>query len=164
MRVACLMILTICSGCSDKPQEARVRELIAQVVKHAELGQSGDLLELTTPDFRTTPHGVDRKKLRLRLRFGLQRFRNGTIHYPRPSVELSEGDTLAEVSFPFLTLKGHKAETAAGEQDETSWMEQMLDKARVMRIILWLRLVDDDWLIYQARLERFSGVRFTPVK
>lgn len=164
MRFTCLILLTICSGCSEKPQEARVRELIAQAVKHAELGQSGDLLELTSSDFRTTPHGIDRKKLRIRLRFGLQGFRNGTIHYPRPSVEFSEGETLAEVSFPFLTLKGEKAETAAGEQDETSWMEHMVDKARVMRITLWLRLVEDDWRIYQARLERFSGVMFTPVR
>ncbi len=159
--IACLAVLP---GCSSKPQEERVREFVAQAVALAEQGDASGLLELTASDFRTTPRNIDRRGIKLRLAMALRRFRNGTIHYPRPSVTLSGDDDMAEVEFSFLTVRGQAPEGAQGSADPEGWLEGLANKTGVMRIHLWLRLEDGDWLASQARLERFVGTGFRPVR
>jgi hypothetical protein len=154
-------------ACSSEGPETRVRKLVDEAIGLAERGDAGGLLELTTSDFRVTPSGADRKQLRGRLFFGLQRLGKGRILYPRPSVELDESAGTAAVRFSFLTVQGPRGSDGPARpenQDEESWLASLVDKTRVLRIQLWLRLEDDEWRFAQARLERFTGLGFSVVR
>ena len=165
MRVLALILaLAAPAGCSSKPQEERVLEWVAEAVSLAEQGDAAGLVDLTASDFRVSPRSMDRRQLKLRLVVALQRFRKGTIHYPRPSVTLSGDDDQAEVSFAFLTIRGDPPAEARGTADEDSWLEGLANKGGLMRIHLRLRRDGDEWLATQARLERFVGTGFKPIR
>ncbi len=153
------------AACTSRGQEARVRELIDEAVQMAQRGDAAGLMELTTPDFRVPRSGADRRQVRLRLRYALQRLRKGVIHYPRPGVGLDADELTAEVRLPFLVVRGDPPEgLESHEQDEETWIESVADKARLMRITLQLRRDDDEWRVYAASLERFSGMGFKEIR
>lgn len=155
--------LSCFGGCDDSPPAERIRARIAEAVALAEQGDGAGLLEMTSGDFRVSPGGWDARRLRLRLNFGLRRLGRGSIHYPRPSVELDAHGRRAETEFAFLTVRGEPRQNR-GRQPAADWLAELASKAGLMRIHLWWRLEDDRWLVTQARLERFRGTGFRVVR
>jgi len=168
MNVRTLTILAAVAwlaACTSKGQETRVRELIDEAVQMAQRGDAAGLMDLTSGDFRVPHTGADRRQVRLRLRYALQRFRKGVIHYHRPGVDLDADELQAEVRFAFLVVRGEPPEGLGPRgQNQKDWMEAVADKARLMRITLQLRRDDDEWRVYAARVERFSGMGFEEVR
>jgi hypothetical protein len=146
-------------GCDDSPPAERIRARIAEAVALAEQGDGAGLLEMTSGDFRVSPGGWDARRLRLRLGLALRRLGRGSIHYPRPTVELEPNGRRAETEFAFLTVRGEPRRNR-GRQPADDWLAELASKAGLMRIHLWWRLEDDRWLVSQARLERFRGTGF----
>lgn len=155
--------LVVLAGCASKPQEERLRDWVAQAVELAERGDAAGIMDMTASDFRVSPHSLDRRAMKLRLAIALQRFRQGSIHYPRPAVSLTADDQ-AELSFSFLAVQGDMPEDAKGQKDPQTWLADLANKGGLMRIQLWLRREGDDWLATQARIERFTGTGFQPIR
>ncbi len=161
--LAGLCLCASASGCHSTPLEDKLRLWIGEAVGEAERGDVNGLLDRLSGDFRLTPGGTGKQELRQRMLYVLSRTRGARIYYPRPDVDPAEDGARAEVSFLFLLLKGNVTEPA-GRKEPAEWLGELADKTRLMRITLWLREEDGDWYAYQARLEKFAGAGFKPVR
>jgi hypothetical protein len=84
------------------------------------------------------------------------------VLYPRPSVELKPDKRSASAIFPFLIVKKEMTLPNLKElyEDPQTWIEAVGEKADLYRLKLeWIKQ-DGDWLVNQARLERFTGTSF----
>lgn len=150
------------AACRSTPEEEKILRWLQEAVSEVERSDAGALLDRLSRDFRLSPAGTGKKEMGRRLLLALARVRGASVHYPRPDITLAEGGETAEARFPFLLLRGARAEDA-GRRDAAAWLEEIADRARLMRLTVWLRQDGGKWLAYQARLERFNGVEFRPV-
>ena len=160
-----LLLLIVVGGlesCSSKDEESAIRELIK---KGATLGEEQDikgLMNLTTEDLLVLPGDLGRQETRRILFAAFRHYQDFKILYPRPSVELKPDKRSASAGFPFLIVK---KETTLPKlkglyEDPQRWLETVGENADLYRLKLECLKQDGDWLVKQARLERFTGTSF----
>lgn len=161
--VLLLIALSVLESCSSKDEETAIRELVK---KGATLGEGQDikgLMNLTTEDFLALPGDLGRQETRGILFMAFRHYQNFKILYPRPSVDLKPDKRSALAVFPFLIVKKEAALPKLKElyEDPQRWLETVGENADLYRMRLeWIKQ-DGDWLVKQARLERFTGTSFS---
>jgi len=162
--VVYLLLITgsLFPACSSKDEEAVIRELVK---KGAILGEEQDikgLMNLTTEDFRALPGDLERQETRRILFVAFRHYQDFKILYPRPSVDLKPDKRSASAGFPFLIVKKETTFPKLKElyEDPQRWLETVGENADLYRMKLeWIKQ-DGEWLVKQARVERFTGTSF----
>jgi len=158
-----LISVSALESCSSKDEETAIRELIK---KGATLGEEQDikgLMNLTTEDLLVLPGELGRQETRRILFVAFRHYQSFKILYPRPNVELKPDKRSASAVFPFLIVKKEAALPNLKElyEDPQRWLETVGENADLYRLKLeWVKQ-DGDWLVKQARLERFTGTSFS---
>jgi hypothetical protein len=150
-------------SCSSKDEETAIRELVK---KGAKLGEEQDikgLMNLTTEDFLALPGDLGRQETRRILFVAFRHYQDFKILYPRPNVELKPDKRSASAAFPFLIVKKETTLPKLKElyEDPQRWLETVGENADLYRLKLeWIKQ-NGDWLVRQARIERFTGRSFS---
>jgi hypothetical protein len=161
--VLLLLFMSGLESCSSKDEETAIRELVK---KGATLGEEQDikgLMNLTTEDFLAMPGDLGRQETRRVLFVAFRHYQDFKILYPRPNVDLKPDKRSASAGFPFLIVKKETALPKLKElyEDPQRWLETVGETAD----LYWLKLEwvkqNGDWLVRQARLERFTGRSFS---
>jgi hypothetical protein len=160
-----VLLLFVVSGlesCSSKDEETAIRELVK---KGATLGEEQDikgLMNLTTEDLLVLPGDLGRQETRRILFMAFRHYQDFRILYPRPNVELKPDKRSATTAFPFLIVKKETTLPKLKElyEDPQRWLETVGENADLYRLKLECLKQDGDWLVKQARLERFTGTSF----
>jgi hypothetical protein len=161
-----VLLLIVVSGlqsCSSKDEESAIRELIN---KGATLGEEQDikgLMSLTTEDLLVLPGDLGRQETRRILFLAFRHYQDFKILYPRPSVDLKPDKRSASAVFPFLIVKKETTIPKLQElyEDPQRWLETVGENADLYRLKLECLEQNGDWLVQQARLERFTGTSFS---
>jgi hypothetical protein len=154
---------SLLSACSSKDEETAIRELVK---KGATLGEEQDikgLINLTTEDFLALPGDLGRQETRRILFVAFRHYQDFKILYPRPSVDLKPDKRFASSVFPFLIVKKETTLPKLKElyEDPQRWLETVGENADLYRLKLECVKQNGDWLVKQARLERFTGTSFS---
>ena len=158
-----LISVSALESCSSKDEETAIRELVK---KGATLGEKQDikgLMNLTTEDLLVLPGDLGRQETRRILFVAFRYYQDFKILYPRPKVELKPDPRSASAGFPFRIVKKETSLPNLKElyEDPQRWLETVGENADLYRLKLeWVKQ-DGDWLVKQARLERFTGRSFT---
>ncbi len=165
---ACFVVLLLIAvsgleSCSSKDEETAIRELVK---KGAALGEEQDirgLMNLTTEDFLALPGDLGRQETGRILFVAFRHYQDFNILYPRPSVELKPDKRSASAVFPFLIVKKETALPKLRDlyEDPQRWLETVGENADLYRLKLECIKQNGDWLVRQARLERFTGRSFS---
>jgi hypothetical protein len=161
--VLLLLFMSGLESCSSKDEETAIRELVK---KGATLGEEQDikgLMNLTTEDFLALPGDLGRQETRRILFVAFRHYQDFKILYPRPNVELKPDKSSASAVFPFLIVKKETTLPKLKElyEDPQRWLETVGENADLYRLKLeWVKQ-NGDWLVRQARLERFTGRSFS---
>lgn len=161
--VLLLITMSGLESCSSRDEETAIREFIK---KGAKLGEEQDikgLMNLTTEDFLALPGDLGRQETRRILFVAFRHYQDFKILYPRPNVELKPDKRSASAVFPFLIVKKEMALPKLKElyEDPQRWLETVGENADLYRLKLeWIKQ-NGDWLVRQARLERFTGRSFS---
>jgi len=149
-------------SCSSKDEGSAIRELIKKGATLAEEQDIKGLINLTTEDFRVLPAELGRQETRRILFVAFRHYQDFKILYPRPGVDLKPDKRSASAVFPFLIVKKETTLPKLKElyEDPQRWLETVGENADLYRLKLeWLKR-EGDWLVKQARLERFTGTSF----
>jgi len=154
---------SLLAACSSKDEETAIRELVK---KGATLGEEQDikgLINLTTEDFLSLPGDLGRQETRRILFVAFRHYQDFKILYPRPSVDLKPDKRSASSVFPFLIVKKETTLPKLKElyEDPQRWLETVGENADLYRLKLECVKQNGDWLVKQARLERFTGASFS---
>jgi hypothetical protein len=158
-----LISVSLFGSCSSKDEAAAIRELVKKGATLAEEQDIKGLMNLTTEDLRVLPGDLGRQETRRILFVAFRHYQDFKVLYPRPSVELKPDKRSASAVFPFLIVKKDTTFPNLKElyEDPQRWLEAAGEKADLYRLKLeWVKQ-DGDWLVKQARLERFTGTSFT---
>jgi hypothetical protein len=165
---ACFVVLLFITmsgwiSCSSKDEETAIRELVK---KGATLGEEQDikgLMNLTTEDFLALPGDLGRQETRRILFVAFRHYQDFKILYPRPNVELKPDKRSASALFPFLIVKKETTLPKLKElyEDPQRWLETVGENADLYRLKLECLKQNGDWLVKQARIERFTGTSFS---
>jgi hypothetical protein len=153
---------SLLAACSSKDEETVIRELVKKGAILAEEQDLRGLMSLTTEDLLVLPGDLGRQETRRILFVAFRHYQDFKILYPRPSVEIKADKRSASAIFPFLIVKKEMTLPNLKElyEDPQRWIEAVGEKADLYRLKLeWIR-PDGDWLVKQARLERFTGTSF----
>ena len=159
-----LLLVTgiLLAGCSSKEEEEVIRDLVKKGATLAEEQDIKGLMNLTTEDFLALPGDLGRQETRRILFMAFRHYQNFRILYPRPTVELKPDKRSASAVFPFLIVKKEATLPKLKElyEDPQRWLETVGENADLYRLRLECLKQDGDWLVKQARLERFTGRSF----
>ena len=161
--VLLLLFMSGLESCSSKDEETAIRELVK---KGATLGEEQDikgLMNLTTEDFLALPGDLGRQETRRILFVAFRHYQDFKILYPRPNVELKPDKRSASAVFPFLIVKKETTLPKLKElyEDPQRWLETVGENADLYRLKLECLKQNGDWMVKQARLERFTGASFS---
>jgi len=161
--VLLLLFMSGLESCSSKDEETVIRELVK---KGATLGEEQDikgLMNLTTEDFLALPGDLGRQETRKILFVAFRHYQDFKILYPRPNVDLKPDKRSASAVFPFLIVKKETILPKLKElyEDPQRWLETVGENADLYRLKLECLKQNGDWLVKQARLERFTGTSFS---
>ncbi|MBW2530728.1 MAG: hypothetical protein JRI55_04575 [Deltaproteobacteria bacterium] len=147
-----------CGGCEEQDDETALHELVKRGVAHAEKHAVGDLMALTTEDFKAVPRGGSRKEVRGTLMMAFKHYGVFDIRHPRPDIEVDPSGKLATVRVPFLIVRQGRSVPDLGElyDDPQRWLEEVGEIADPYHLQLQAVKRDGEWFVKQARLK---GVR-----
>ena len=161
--VLLLIAVSMLEACSSKDEESAIRELIKKGATLAEEQDIKGLMNLTTEDLLVLPGDLGRQETRRILFVAFRHYQDFKVLYPRPSVELKQDKGSASAVFPFLIVRKETTIPKLKElyEDPQRWLETVGENADLYRLKLeWLKQ-NGDWLVKQARLERFTGTSFS---
>jgi hypothetical protein len=158
-----LIAVSVFESCSPKDEETAIRELVKKGATLAEEQDIRGLMNLTTEDFVALPGDLRRQETRGILFMAFRHYQNFKIIYPRPSVDLKPDKRSSSAVFPFLIVKKETTLPKLKDlyEDPQRWLETVGENADLYRLKLECVKQDGDWLVRQARLERFTGTSFS---
>ena len=162
-RASAYYLLIFLIGCTSKGEEAQVRDTIEQAILSVQKTDLKGLEAVLASDFRLLPTGKSLSQIRKKMKYALLRYRGHTVYHPRIGVDLDSDEKTAEVSFPFLFIRAKPPEGLDEKQEESNWLEAVVNKSHLLRITLNLRK-EDRWQVTDATLERFVGTGFRAIK
>ena len=161
--VLLLMALSGMGSCSSEDEETAVRELVKRGATLAEGQDIKGLMNLTTEDLLVLPGDLGRQETRRILFLAFRHYQDFKVLYPRPGVDLKPDKRSASAVFPFLIVKKETTLPKLKElyEDPQRWLETVGENADLYRLKLECLKKNGDWLVKQARLERFTGTSFS---
>jgi hypothetical protein len=158
-----LIAMSVFVSCSSKDEESAIRELIKKGATLAEEQDIKGLMNLTTEDLIVLPGELGRQETRRILFVAFRHYQDFKVLYPRPNVELKPDKRSASAVFPFLIVKKETTLPKLKElyEDPQRWLETVGENADLYRLKLECLKQNGDWLVKQARLERFTGTGFS---
>ena len=161
--VLLLIVMSGLQSCSSKDEESAIRNLVQKGATLAEEQDIKGLMSLTTEDLLVLPGDLGRQETRRILFVAFRHYQDFKILYPRPSVDLKPDKRSASAVFPFLIVKKETTLPKLKElyEDPQRWLETVGENADLYRLKLECLKQNGDWLVKQARLERFTGTSFT---
>jgi hypothetical protein len=161
--VLLLIVVGGLQSCSSKDEESAIRNLVQNGATLAEEQDIKGLMSLTTEDLLVLPGDLGRQETRRILFVAFRHYQDFKILYPRPSVDLKPDKRSASAVFPFLIVKKETTLPKLKElyEDPQRWLETVGENADLYRLKLECLKQNGDWLVKQARLERFTGTSFS---
>jgi hypothetical protein len=150
----CATVCVLVAACSEKDEAKRIHKLIEEGVSLAEDHDLQGLIKLTAEDFLARPGKQDRAQTRSVLAAAFFHYRRFRIHYPQPSVRLSDDGQTASTRVHFLLVREERSYPELKElyYDPRGWLERVGENADLYQLDLDLRKERDDWLVAAARL------------
>jgi len=144
-----------CNGCDEEDDETQIRRIIKKGVFLAEKHETGELLDLTTEDFRANPGSRDRRETAAYLMIAFRRFGDFIIRYPAYSVELGSSAGTAEVSLPFVILRNDRKMPGVEEfvDSPVRWMAKAAEVADPYYLNLKFHKKDGEWMVRRAKIK-----------
>lgn len=156
------IIMLAAIGCGKKDETAAIRQLIGKGAQMAEAHELGDLMRLTTADFKALPGQHDTRSVKGILFVAFQHYGRLKIHYPRPGVEVAQNGNTATALVHFAIVSQNKEIPGLKElyENPEQWIETASEKADLYQLELALVKEGGDWQIQQAELKGFKGWGF----
>ncbi len=150
------LVLPACSGCEEQDDEAQIRAMFKYAVEMAERHDLGELMDLTTDDFKVKGQGLSRRDTKGILLMAFRRYGDFSIKHPAPSVDLGSSGTTATAQAPFLIVREGREAPDLGDlyDDPESWAEEVAEMADLYNIKLWL-VKDGTWKVEKAKLDGY---------
>ena len=161
--VLLLIVVGGLQSCSSIDEESAIRNLVQKGATLAEEQDIKGMMNLTAEDLLVLPGDLGRQETRRILFVAFRHYQDFKVLYPRPSVDLKPDKRSASAVFPFLIVKKETTLPKLKElyEDPQRWLETVGENADLYRLKLeWIKQ-DGDWLVKQARLERFTGTSFS---
>jgi hypothetical protein len=146
------------SACAKTDREEQIYQLIRQGVELAEGHKLGDLMAFTKDSFTAGPGNHSRQDVRRILFVAFKRFGKFSIHYPRPSIRLSDDQNTAIVKMSILMASKDSIfpELKLLYDDTSAWVEAVDKSADIYTLSLELEYESDRWLVKKARISSLA--------
>jgi len=150
-------------SCAEKDDAAAIRALIKKGAEMAEDHDVNGILELTTEDVLASPGRHNRREIKRIIWAAFMHYGKLSVLYPRPSVDISDGQNSASCKIYLLIVKKERALPDLKElyNDPKRWLEAVGENADLYQINLELLKTDGAWLVRKAHLEGFRGMGFS---
>lgn len=160
----CALLGILLPACSQKGEANRILELIEEGASRAETRDLQGLIELTTEDFVALPGNHDRDQAKEILAAAFFHYRRFRIHYPEPSIQLSEDGGTARTRIHFLIVREERSYPGLDElyRDPQGWLERVGENADLYQLELDVVKETESWFVRAARLGSFKEVGFLP--
>lgn len=160
-RLFCIVVmlsLLLLNACSKTDREEEVYILIQHAVDLAEGHNLSGLMELTQEGFTAGPGDYTSKDIRRILFVTFKRFGKFRIHYPKPSIRLSEDEETAIVKMNFLMAKKDRLfpELNMLYEDAAAWVRGVDERTDIYTLTMELSYESGDWLVKKARITSFA--------
>ncbi len=157
MRFTLLILLALSLiGCKNETDDAAViKQICLDAVKMAEGHKVGDLVDLTTKDFKAYPGNRARMDAQRILIVTFKRYGKFKVRHPEFAVKLNDAKTTAEVTIPFLIVReGEKEPDFSKATDAEGWLEVVTDAVGdPYRLNLGFTKKEGDWKIWKATID-----------
>jgi len=157
------ILVTVLCGCRRPAVQEQIIHWIDQAIADCEQGRAREVSARLAAAFRLDGEPVHPLQAGRLVSHALSYVYGRRFYYPRPKIDIAEDGATVEVSFPFL-LVGGRVGVGRQKKDASEWLIDIADKTQIMRITLQLEEEGDGWLVKQARVERFDGLNFRPLK
>jgi hypothetical protein len=156
------ILFVFVSSCSPKDEVAAIREVIKKGAELAEDHDVGGIMELTTADVVALPGQHNRLEIKRIIWAALMHYGKLKVLYPEPSVDLTSNDSVASSRVYLLIVKKDRSLPELKElyKDPRRWLEEVGENADLYQLNLQMLKKNGNWLVKQARLERFKGIGF----
>jgi hypothetical protein len=156
--IVIILFLATLSACAKTEREKEVYQFIQDATELAEGHNLGDLMDLAQDGFIVEPGNRSSKEVRRILFITFKRFGRFRIHYPKPSVKLSEDEDTAIVKMNFLIAKKDQLfpELKMLYEDTVAWLETVDKHADVYTLSMELGYESGSWLVKKARITGFA--------
>lgn len=146
------------TACAKTDREEQIYQLIRQGVELAEGHKLGDLMALTKDGFTAGPGNRSRQDVRRMLFVVFKRFGKFSIHYPRPSIRLSDDENTAIVKMSILMASKESIfpELKLLYDDTSAWVEAVDNRADIYALSMELEYESDNWLVKKARISSLT--------
>jgi hypothetical protein len=153
-----LSYLSFLSSCAKTDREEEVYQLIQQGVDLAQENKLGELMDLTQEGFTVGPGNRSSSEVRRILFAIFKRFGKFRIHYPKPSVKLSDDEEIALVKMSFLMASKDQLfpELELLYQEPGAWLQMVDKRADVYTLSMELGYESGSWLVKRARITGFT--------
>jgi hypothetical protein len=158
-----LSLVMVFAGCRRSPDQEQIIRWLDQAVADCEQGRSREVAARLASSFRLDGKPIHPLQASRLIGHAFSYVQGKRFYYPRPQVNISEDGAVVEVSFPFL-LAGGGGGAGRESKDASEWLLDIADKTQLMRVGLQLEREGEGWLVKEARLERFDGLNFRPLK
>lgn len=143
-------------GCKDTTDDAAIiKQMCLDAVEMAERHKVGDLVDLTTKDFKAYPGTRNRTDAKRILLISFKRYGKFKVRHPEFAVKLNESKTTAEVTIPFLIVREGENEPDFSEaKDAESWLQVVTAAVGdPYRLNLGFTKKEGDWKIWKATID-----------
>jgi hypothetical protein len=157
-QVVMLSLLVFVTACAKTDKEEEVYQLIKQGVELAQEHKLGQMMDLTREGFSVEPGNHSSKEVRRILFATFKRFGKFRIHYPKPSVKLSEDEetALVKMSFIMATQDQLFPDLELLYQEPGEWLRTVDRRADVYTLSMELDYKSGSWLVKKARISGFT--------
>lgn len=152
----------LAAACSEKDDAQLIRTLIKAGAELAESHDVSHIMELTTEDVVALPGHHNRLEIKRIIWTALMHYGQFKVLYPKPSIDFSADDGSASCTIYPLIVKKDRAIPDLKDfyDDPKRWLEMVGENADLYQIKLKLLKKDGRWLVKQAHLDGFKGLRF----
>ena len=161
--VLLILILACClSSCSEKDDIGLILGLVEKAEALAEEHDTGNLMDLTSKNFKAQDGKLKRQEVRKFLWLTFRRYGKFDLLFPEPAVEISDKEQSATAVVHFLIVKKEQPlpDLEKLYKDPERWLEEVGELADLYRLNLKFLKIDDKWLVTSAKIEPYRGFGF----
>ncbi len=153
-----LAMLSLLIACAKTEREEALHQRIKQAAGLAERHDIRGLLDLTQEGFIVDPGGYTSPDVRRILFVTFKRYGKFRIHYPQPTVMLSEDEETATVKMHFLIATEDRSLPKLEQlyKDPEAWLMTVDRHADIYTLSVEFGFKSGNWLAKKARISSFG--------
>ena len=155
-----VLVILIQCGCTKKDDIQVINEMIDQGAHFAEMHQIGDLMDMTSDDFKAQKGAHNAKSVRPILFAAFKHYGKFNILFPEPTVDIDHNRATAVIYFMIISQDRKIPGLKDLYNDPIRWIEVAGEKADLYQLKLNLSKKGRKWLVAIANLEGFKGLGF----